>query len=333
MINCIEDYDISYNLFLAEQEMFTNLAKIEYDICNESATLVSLQEGIKDTIMLYLQKIMTQIQKIWSKFQANFSSKIATFLEEKVEPLFDKADQAEFLINNFRVYDLNKLSNYKVENFEYTENTKEDYKSVSTYINKQYPGLLKDDSTDIKTALLEKISTVEKEYKVTKDILIREVYDYCKKGYKANVASIANDIKSLNNSSKSITSMVSDVSELSEALNLWNDMSLHLITEDKTEKDNKMTFTDPGEPKKDENGKPEGSNIKITSSVNVYMTANTKLLSAKMSMVNGKFSSCVKILKHFVSFYNKNKSPELKPGEKVPTTAPVVDTNKKIEEK
>ena len=65
MINCIEDYDISYNLFLAEQEMFTSLAQIEYNnICNESVNLVALQEGVKETVMNYLQKIMTQIQKI-----------------------------------------------------------------------------------------------------------------------------------------------------------------------------------------------------------------------------------------------------------------------------
>ena len=93
MINCIEDYDISYNLFLAEQEMFTSLAQIEYSICNESVNLVSLQEGVKETVMNYLQKIMTQIQKIWAKFQSNFSAKVATFLEKKVLPLFDKADK------------------------------------------------------------------------------------------------------------------------------------------------------------------------------------------------------------------------------------------------
>ena len=55
MINCIEDYDISYNLFLAEQEMFTSLAQIEYNnICNESVNLVALQEGVKETVMNYL---------------------------------------------------------------------------------------------------------------------------------------------------------------------------------------------------------------------------------------------------------------------------------------
>ena len=57
-MNELDIQELEYSNYLAEQEMFTNLAKIEYDICNESVTLVSLQEGIKDTIMLYLQKIM-----------------------------------------------------------------------------------------------------------------------------------------------------------------------------------------------------------------------------------------------------------------------------------
>lgn len=328
MINCIEDYDISYNLFLAEQEMFTSLAQIEYNnICNESVNLVALQEGVKETVMNYLQKIMTQIQKIWAKFQSNFSAKVATFLEKKVLPLFDKADKAEFIINNYREYDLSKLDNYVIKPFDYNDQTKDDYSSVSNIINKQFHGLLKEGSTDLKQALTDQISKVIPQYKVTKDIIVKDIYAYCKEGYKENVSSIEKDINSLNNSSKTITSMVSTVMSAQEALELWDNMSLHILTEDKEEK---MTFTDTSGETSGEDKKADESKTKITSAVTTYMTASTKLLSAKMSMVNGKFNSCMKILTHFVSFYAKNKTAVVPPKkESTPTEAPTVNTKKK----
>lgn len=327
MISCIEDYDISYNLFLAEQEMFTSLAQIEYGICNESVNLVALQEGVKETVMNYLQKIMTQIQKIWTKFQSNFSAKVAIFLEKKVLPLFDKADQTEFIVNNYREYDLSKLDNYVIKPFEYNDQTKDDYSSVSNIINKQFPGLLREGSTDLKQALMNQISKVTPKYKVTKNVIVEDIYAYCKEGYKENISSIETDINALNNSSKTITSMVSTVMSAQESLELWNNMSLHILTEADGEK---MTFTDASGETSGESKKADESKSKIISAVTTYMTSNTKLLSAKMSMVNGKFNSCMKILTHFVAFYTKNKTAVVPPKEgSTPLKAPTVNIKKK----
>lgn len=326
MITCVEDYDISYNLFLAEQDMFFDLVSLERGIIVESSSIEVLQEGVKETIMNYLQKVMTQIQKIWTKFQAKFSSDVAKFLEKKVVPMLEKADDANFEIENYKDFDLNKLGNYNIPVFEYNEQNKDDYKSVETLSKKLYPDLMNEG--DFKKGLESKIVTKVDKYKVGKKELV-ELYNFCKDGYKRAVTSISHDINSLNNSSKNITNMVNNVISAQEAVELFNEISLHIIKE--ADNDEKMEFSDE---KQDNTGtgnnpNPEGTKLKVTNAVTVYMTTCTKLLSAKMSMTTEKFNNSVKILTHYVGYYNKNKPTENEDTKQTPTQAPTVSLKQK----
>ena len=302
MITCVEDYDISYNLFLAEQDMFFDLVSLERGIIVESSSIEVLQEGVKETIMNYLQKVMTQIQNIWTKFQAKFSSDVANFLEKKVVPMLEKADDANFEIENYKDFDLNKLGNYNIPVFEYNEQNKDDYKSVEALSKKLYPDLM--NKGDLKKGLESKIVTKVDKYKVGKKELV-ELYNFCKDGYKRAVTSISHDIDSLNNSSKNITNMVNNVISTQETVDLFNEMSLHIIRE--ADDNEKMEFSDDKEDNTGtgSNPHPEGAKLKVTNAVTVYMTTCTKLLSAKMYMITEKFNNSIKILTHYVGYYNK----------------------------
>lgn len=327
MITCIEDYDISYNLFLAEQDMFKDLASMGYSVVvNESVELVSLQEGVKETIMNYLQKVMTQIQKIWTKFQSKFSASVASFLEKKVVPLFDKADNAEFVINNYKQFDLSKLGSYNVAGFDYNDQTKESYKSGDALAKRLYPNLMSEG--DLKKGLEKQIVSNVDKYKVTKKELL-EIYEYCKDGYKQAVDQISKDIENLNNSSKTITNMVNSIISTQESLMLWDNMNLHIFTEGN--EDEKMTFTDNSGETSGESKEADNSKAAITSAVTTYMNVSTKLLSAKMSMTTEKFNTCMRILTHFVEFYAKNKTAVVDNGKQTPTEAPTVTLKQKAQ--
>ena len=56
MIN-LEEYELKYNLFLAEQELYTNMINIGGSCIYESVGLISIQESLKDTVINYLEKL------------------------------------------------------------------------------------------------------------------------------------------------------------------------------------------------------------------------------------------------------------------------------------
>ena len=65
----LEDYELQYNLYLAESELFTNLISLGGEVINESSGLMSIQEGVKETVINYLTKISNAIQEAWNKFK------------------------------------------------------------------------------------------------------------------------------------------------------------------------------------------------------------------------------------------------------------------------
>ena len=328
-INSIEDYELSYNLFLYEQEVFNNLSNISIKAVTESTSLIALQEGVKETVMNYLQKIMTQIQKIWSKFKAVFSEKVANFLEKQCKPTLEKAKNASFTVNNYVQYDLSKMNGIDIKPFNYNDQSKEILQSESEYLKATYPSIAGDGN--IKTGLTKLVAKKIDKFDVNSDVL-EEMFKYCKTDYKKDVDAISKEIDDLNNSSKTITSMVSTVISAQEAYNVLTGFGICILTEadDDPTKGEKQTFTDnSGEVSGDskDNDKAKGQ---ITTAVTVYMSASTKLLSAKMSMVNGKFKSYINILNHLVTSYAKNKTAVVadKVKEKIPTSAPQVDIKK-----
>ncbi len=328
-INSIEDYELSYNLFLTEQEMFRDLSGLSIEAVTESTSLVAIQEGVKETVMNYLQKIMTQIQKIWSKFKAAFSEKVSNFLEKQCKPTLEKAKNASFTVNNYVQYDLTKMQGIDIKPFKYDDQTKDQLQSESEYLKATYPTIAGDGN--IKTGLAKLVAKKVDKLEVNQDIL-QEMFNYCKTDYKKDVDAIAKEIDDLNNSSKTITSMVSTVTAAQEAYNTLAGFGLFVLNEadeDDPTKGEKQTFTDnSGETSGDskENDKAKGQ---ITTAVTVYMSASTKLLSAKMSMVNEKFKSYINILNHLVVSYAKNKTAVVVDKvKKTPTSAPQADIKK-----
>ena len=68
MIN-LEEYELKYNLFLAEQELYTNMINIGGSCIDESVGLISIQESLKDTVINYLEKLRESLMKVFQRFK------------------------------------------------------------------------------------------------------------------------------------------------------------------------------------------------------------------------------------------------------------------------
>ena len=97
-----DEFNLDLMLLEAEQELFS-------EIQLESADIEILNEGIRETIMQYVQKVIQGIQKAWDKFIGLFTQAELKRLKNQIKPLIDKTDNIDFTINNYKQIDLDKL--------------------------------------------------------------------------------------------------------------------------------------------------------------------------------------------------------------------------------
>ena len=72
----VEDYQLNYELFLAEQELFEKTIGFSEQFVNESIGLISLKESMMDTIKNYLGTVIESIQRAWNRFKEILTTKI-----------------------------------------------------------------------------------------------------------------------------------------------------------------------------------------------------------------------------------------------------------------
>ena len=130
-----EEYELNYELFLAEQELYTNLIDYGFGIFTESVGLISITEAVKGTILNYINKIIKGIQNAWNKFKAIFNKKedkdYLANLKEKIQ----KGPEPKFTVTNYPNYDIQKLNDIKLIPFNYEE-MKDDLDNKSDFLKK-----------------------------------------------------------------------------------------------------------------------------------------------------------------------------------------------------
>jgi hypothetical protein len=322
MVNSIDEYELYYNLFISESDMYKKLTDINMSIVlYESVDIVSIEEGVKDTIMNYITKVTQGLQKAWNTFSDKLSGYIQGFLNKNVKPVIEKNNTTEFIINNYRDYDINALTSIRIDNFDYNDSTKHIYESESSYFKNKYP-YLNIEGSDVKTALENKyVRVVDKQ--VANKEFISKIYNFCVNGYKNTITSLKDKIEVINNSNKLITSQVSTVVSAQEAYTIYENMNILFEAED--DKSEKMSFTDTSSGETSDNNSDKNRNSLIKA-VTVYMKAATKIISSIMSMITKFFKdSCLAVLKHVVS--SVTNLVKKKNNEATPTTAPTVKTN------
>lgn len=310
-----DEFNFDILLILAEQEMFENFSGLML----ESADVEVLNEGIRETIMNYVQKIVLGIQKVWDKFINLFSQKELEYLKTKVKPMIEKSPDLSFTINNYKSYDYPKMNDIRVVPFDY-ERMKENLNSVNEFINAEYGGKLNlENSKNVKEALMKYMNfKVEEQYKVGQKEL-EKIYEFAVIDYFEYRKNVQEDIEVLNRSNESIKNMLNQVVDAENQQNAANesfefatDMFLHEAPNETGTNNNNdpakssMSFTDGENNKTNPNNKEQADRRKtVTKSVTTYMSASTKILSAKMSILSKSKRETFMILNHF---YNSKKT-------------------------
>ena len=299
----LENYELEYNIFLAENELFNNFMNLGHSIVNESfdSGLITLQENVKDTIMNYLKKIITAVQNIWNKIKEIFNNtKDNIYLKAIEKAINDSKKDPEFTIDNYKIYDNSKFDMIKIIPFNY-EQMKDSLDSVNHFLQVNYSNItdIGKDETKVKDAVLNYVCISNNNGYRLKNDDIKKIFSWCINDYKKNITNIENDIKSLNSSSSNIENIVNNtMSATGEAVEYYN----YYITE--TDNDNnKMKINDDkleDNANDQNNNKGSDNNNQVVKDIQTYMSATTQILTAKINIMKDRRKDYISILKHYI---------------------------------
>lgn len=317
----VEEYELSYLMESYYVEMQEKIALLEEDfIFDEYTTVEVLTEGVKETIMQYLTKVTTQINKVYTKFKTSVTSKIATKMQNAITKTINekmKDDNVSFTVKNVRAYaDAKNGVNYldTLDQFEVIpwslmeyQQKPDNFKSMDAYIAAYYPNI---EGKDFKAAILEKIPMLDA-MSVDKAKML-ELLDFFKTKYTDAFAKIETDLDTLNNSNREIANNVNTVvsaatttTQQNEAYMFLESTCLGLFSE---ADEPKMSFVDNNGEESGKNPEADKAKGQYTKAVSTYLSVSSKILSAKMSVINKAATDYARILMHFYTFYNKNKT-------------------------
>lgn len=311
----IEEYELSYLLESYYVEMQEKIALLEEDfIIDDITTVEVLTEGVKETIMQYLTKVTTQINKVYTKFKTSVTSKIATKMQNNITRTINekmKNDNVSFTVKNVRDYSgmdtvLDQTQVIPWSLMEYQQK-KDNFASMDAYIAAYFPNV---EGKDFKGFILSKIPMADN-MPVDKQKLF-DLLEFFKSGYTEAFSKIERDLDTLNNSNREIANNVNtvvaaatNVAQQNEAYMFLESTCLGLFSE---ADEPKMSFVDNRGEESGQNPAADKAKGEYTKAVATYMSVSSKLLSAKMSVINKAATDYARILMHFYTFYNKNKT-------------------------
>lgn len=311
----IDEIELEYTMFLAEQELFDNLIFLGSSVYHESAGLIIVQEDFKNTIDTYIEKIVTGIQKAWNTFKEKVienspAKKILADVEKRLNNY-----KGDIEVQYWHKYDFNKLDSLKLSN--YDDVLMNSCQNKEEYYTKTFPNLYTNKDKSLKENIIDQIIDTEDTHVVTVDD-VSSMVDFCKRGFKERVTKIETDLKTLNTNigvlkskigvtkpGEETTSTVDNETEINTAANQENSLDIltsiyeSYITEapnGQEDNNNKSTTivknTDAGT-----DNKEKKSQQKSVQHINWYLSGNADILSAKMKILRQRYLDAIKIFK------------------------------------
>lgn len=313
-----EDYNIDYAIYLAESETIESIVK-ESSVVNESI----IQEGFKDTIMKYMEKIVTGIQNAWNKFKRGLpTEQDKQFLRQ----ISGKVDTYNGSVNikNYETFKLDKFNAYTLKPFNYAE-MKEYLKTKNDFVAHYYPDLAGE--AGVKKSMMSIIVDIQ-DNAVCDNGMVQNMFKFCNSDYETYKTKISNDIDVINATKNEITSSVTNMQDsespntnatatstvtaqnagyefLSALDSILNEVNTK-ETEAKNISKNKMKITDNDG--NDASNKAKSESQQFTKAVTNYMKASTEIMSTKMKIINRCYRNNMFILKNVIPVNKKNKN-------------------------
>lgn len=295
-----EDYKLSYNLFLAEQELFESLIEKSSIVLSESLNSENYQilcEGMHDTIINYINKVTANIQQVWEKFinsvGTDAHNEYLTKASEKI-----KSSNPRFVINNFPNYDIVVFSNYKVMRYDRQTMT-DDLKTQKGFMQKNY-GSLYSERNNMNVMMQKNVIKGYINIRCDRNRLIKS-HSFCSTGFYEARQSIEADIATINESANLITQALQMVQPAQESNMLYESIIIEALRSGLPEnKATKMSFVDNDGSKVDPNDKSTQIQNSFINQIANYMKISTQIISAKMKVLTHIYKTNLDIVKHYV---------------------------------
>lgn len=313
----LNNYTESFALFEAEDQLYKSIIPIGYDeYMNESYGIVNEDVGfLKSKIIAFVNKIIAGISKAWEKFRKFVGTKTDEVYLKSIQNKVNnvKDDDLGFTITNFPSYNINRLDEIKVQDFNY-EQMKESLDSENEYIKRYYSMLnIDNEKTNTIELAMEKLVIQSREDKKCDSSLLKNIYRFCSNDYKQHISRLENDSKSIQNSSSNIQRLAETISSgesTQESVNLLLSEAAHIYyvyheddnNDDEKEK-TKMGFKDPEPKDEDGDGKPDkpkkGVDNTTINRISTYLKVSSSIVSAKMKLIKDMYTTYMEVLKHF----------------------------------
>lgn len=333
----IKEYNME--MYCIDNSFHYDTIYAESAIMNEGAGLIYIEEGLKDVVAKYMDKVITGTEKVIQKVHAVINKKIA----KKLKKNLDKLDSTEkpdpdFKIKNYKKYNLDVMDDIKPVPFNYVS-MREDLKSRDEFIKKYYPKLYNENEKNIYNVLMKQcLIGTEDSVPCTKE-LIDNCKLYCTEGYKEYLENNESYLKLIQDARKSAESIAGTVVTSTPSPNEINATvasttstkessdELLLNEEEVTTKAVTKSATKPvqtvkpGSDNKDDNktgfeddekaDKREG-NTELMRALTMYCSITTKIITARIRVVNQVFNDRVRILSHYIirNGWNSKKKKE-----------------------
>lgn len=283
----LEDYQFEYELFLSEQELFESVISLGADYVNESVSIISINEGVKEAVTNYIHKVTTALQNAWDKFNQTVSKVTdKNYLTSKLREKIDSYE-SNFFINNYPNFNAITIDNIKVVPLNYEE-MKPYLDSQTNFANKYYPSIMTDSNKTIGENIQDMgIKSREDNKRCTKEMLL-EMFDYVTKEFPNKIKNMENDIKVVNNTNNQITALTNQLSTDNTVGESVNTYKYYLV---EAEEDTKVEYKDDPNAKKPSN---------LAKEISVYMGVTMSIISAKMKIHRDMFSFYLRTLKHAI---------------------------------
>lgn len=288
----LEEYQLEYDLYLAEQEMFDSLIMIGSGCINESSELININEGFKETISNYITRIITALEKAWERFKSLMESSANVVFLKSIAKKMENPNPQGIIINNHYNYDLSKLDNIKIIPFNYEE-MKDSLESNKDFEDKYYSSYKTDSDKSLKENIIESCYTVQPKVQCTSDML-KNMYKFCTKDFVDKMSNLDRELKTMTASSKNVQALVNTITITKESVLYYK---LSVVNEE--EKEAKTSFDNPPT--------AGGENSKIVKQVKTYMSVNTDILSTKMKCYRDIYAYYIKVIKNYINPITEKK--------------------------
>ena len=298
----IDTYMLRYDIFLAESEMFEELTSYK-QILAESDNMQGvyvITEGIKETILKYLDKIISGIQKAWSAIKDRFlNAQLPDNIYLKsIEKKIATADfEPKFTIKNAKAYDDGKFNMVTIVPLDYDQ-MKPSLNSVENFFKFAYANIAssyapQDGGFNVKDAIKDYIVSSQGDLRPTTQDM-KNYYKWCINDYKNSSSSLERDLKLVNNITATVGNYVKSTLSANETVNMLN-----YITE--ADNDDKMKVEDDPDKKEQQ----DTGNSQYVKDLQVYMSTITQILTAKLEILRDRKKDYVTILKHYIPMVKK----------------------------